>query len=160
MNFESILSLRSVIECFAMPTTVASGADGVVTNGDVGTGLCSGGGIWSMIIIYGALALVFIFFIYRPQKKRRQQEEALRSSIEVGDDVVTIGGICGRVVSVKEDDVIVLETGADRTKLKMKSWSISSNESAKARQAQQAPPKKKFSLFGKKKETEKDNSAK
>lgn len=111
-------------------------------------------GLGGTLIYFAIIAVVFYFMLIRPQKKRRQQEETLRKNIEVGDEVITIGGICGRVVSVKEDDIIVIETGADRTKLKMKNWSISSNESAKARQAEEAAKnageKKKISLFTKK----------
>jgi len=125
-----------------------------VSSGDLGAGACTAQSIMPMLIMYGAIGLVFYFMIMRPQKKRREQEETLRKSIEVGDEVITIGGICGRVVSVKEDDIIVIETGADRTKLKMKNWSISSNESAKARQAEEAAKnvgsKKKTGLFFKK----------
>ncbi len=123
-------------------------------SGELEAGACTAQGLMPMLIMYGAIGLVFYFMIMRPQKKRREQEETLRKSIEVGDEVITIGGICGRVVSVKEDDIIVIETGADRTKLKMKNWSISSNESAKARQAEEAAKnagsKKKGGLFSKK----------
>lgn len=136
----------------------ASATDGAVVSGsDLGMYGCGGTSMWTMIIMYGAIGLIFYFMLYRPQKKRRQQEEALRANVEVGDEIVTIGGICGRIVSIKEDDVIVIETGADRTKLKMKNWAISSNETAKARQAEIEASKpqenKKFSLFGKKNET-------
>jgi len=132
----------------------AAGAPAAVSGSDLGAGACTAAGIMPMLIMYGAIGLVFYFMLYRPQKKRRQQEEALRKNIEVGDEIVTIGGICGRVVSVKEDDVIVIETGADRTKLKMKNWSISTNESAKARQAEEdaknAANKKTGGMFTKK----------
>ena len=132
----------------------ASADTAVVSGSDMGMYGCSGSSLWSMIIMYGAIFAIFYFLVMRPQKKRRQQEEALRSNIEVGDEIITIGGICGRIVSIKEDDVIVIETGADRTKLKMKNWSISSNESARARQAEieanKPQEKKGFSLFGKK----------
>lgn len=129
-------------------TTAVSGSDP-----NAALGGCSTTQLIPTLILYGAIGLVFYFLIYRPQKKRRQQEEALRSNVEIGDEIVTIGGICGRIVSVKEDDTIVIEIGADRTKLKMKSWCISSNESAKERaDAQKPAEKKKFSLFGKKEE--------
>ena len=134
---------------------MAAAATTPVSSGDAGPlGACNAAGLMPMLIMYGAIGLVFYFMLIRPQKKRREQEEALRRNIEVGDEVITIGGICGRVVSVKEDDIIVIETGADRTKLKMKNWSISSNETAKARQAEEAAKnadqKKKGGLFAKK----------
>lgn len=149
MNLAQLISLNRII-MEAADTAVVSGTDAAL-------GSCAGGSLWSMVIMYGAIFLIFYFLIMRPQKKRRQQEEALRANIEVGDEIVTIGGICGRVVSIKEDEVIVIETGADRTKLKMKTWSISSNETAKGRQAEidaaQAANKKPgffANLFGKK----------
>jgi len=157
MTFEKIFSAARFMMETAGNAGAAAGTNGTAgPDGTVPAGACSGGSMLSMLIMYGAIGLIFYFMLYRPQKKRRQAEEALRKNIEVGDEIITIGGICGRVVSVKEDDVIVIETGADRTKLKMKSWSISSNESAKARQAEDAAKnaqeKKSGGLFGKKKD--------
>ena len=61
-----------------------------------------------------ALMLVLLYFmIYRPQKKQEKKDAAMRAALEIGDQVVTIGGIVGRVVAIK-DDTFVLETGSDR----------------------------------------------
>lgn len=77
-----------------------------------------GGGNWiGLIISFGLIAVVFYFFMYRPQKKQDKQNNQMRSSLAVGDEVTTIGGIVGRVVSVKED-TFVLETTKDRTKIR------------------------------------------
>ena len=51
----------------------------------------------------------------------------LRNSIQVGDEIVTAGGIVGLVVSIKEDTVVI-ETGNDRSKVRIKRWAIQSNE--------------------------------
>ena len=67
------------------------------------------------------------FVMIRPQKKQQQQEKAMRDSLRVGDDITTIGGIIGRVVNVKEDTLII-ETGADRSKLTIKKWAVQSCE--------------------------------
>ncbi|MBQ0010563.1 MAG: preprotein translocase subunit YajC [Ruminococcus sp.] len=76
------------------------------------------GGNWlGLIISFGLIAVVFYFFMYRPQKKQDKQNNQMRSSLAVGDEVTTIGGIVGRVVSVKED-TFVLETTKDRTKIR------------------------------------------
>ena len=91
-----------------------------------GTGGNSGSMI-TMILLYGLIIAVFYFILIRPQSKQKKKEEEMRNTIEVGDTIVTIGGIVGRVVSVKDDD-IVIETGADRNKLKIKKWAIGSNE--------------------------------
>lgn len=79
---------------------------------------------WVGIIVY---VLFFIaigyFLIFRPNKKRKQQEEKLRSSLMLGDQIVTIGGICGTIVNIK-DDVITIETSLDKTLVEFKNWAI------------------------------------
>ena len=87
----------------------------------------------SLIMIVGMVALMY-FMVLRPQKKRQKEEQEMRDSIQIGDEITTIGGIMGRVVTVK-DDSIVVETGTDRTKLKMQRWAIQTNETANARMA-------------------------
>ena len=86
----------------------------------------SGGGAASMImmvvymvIIIGAMYL----FLIRPQKKKQKNEEALRNAVQVGDEVVTIAGVYGRVVAIKEDSMI-LESGPDRAKQRIARWAI------------------------------------
>ena len=75
-----------------------------------------------------ALMLVLLYFmIYRPQKKQEKKDAAMRAALEIGDQVVTIGGIVGRVVAIK-DDTFVLETGADRVKIRFTKNAISSVE--------------------------------
>ncbi len=74
------------------------------------------------------LMLVVLYFIMiRPQQKKDKQTATMRNSIEVGDTVTTIGGILGIVSSIKED-TFVLETGADRVKLRFKRDAIYSVE--------------------------------
>lgn len=85
------------------------------------------GSMWTMILLYGVIIAVFYFILIRPQSKQKKKEEEMRNSLEVGDSIVTIGGIVGRVVSIKDED-IVIETGADRNKMKIKKWAIGSNE--------------------------------
>ena len=75
-----------------------------------------------------ALMLVLLYFmIYRPQKKQEKKDAAMRAALEIGDQVTTIGGIVGRVVAIK-DDTFVLETGADRVKIRFIKNAISSVE--------------------------------
>ena len=85
-----------------------------------------------MIIMMVALFAVMYFMTIRPQKKRQQEEQKLRDSVQIGDEITTIGGINGRVVTVKEDS-IVLETGAERTKMKIMRWAIQTNNTANDR---------------------------
>ncbi len=92
-------------------------------------GTASGGSGISMIIIMVALFGVMYFMMIRPQKKKQQEEQTMRDNIQVGDEITTIGGIMGRVVTVKEDSLII-ETGADRNKMKIARWAVSTNNTA------------------------------
>ena len=76
------------------------------------------------------LIIVFMFIlIYLPQKRQDKKDAAMRSSIEIGDKVTTIGGIVGIVCAIADkDDTIVIETGSDRTKIRFRRSAISSVE--------------------------------
>ena len=86
--------------------------------------------------------VVFYFLLIRPQKKREKEVQEMRQAIEVGDEVVTIGGIVGRVVSIKEDTLVV-ETSAERSKLRLARWAIQQNNTAveRANEAKKAAAK-------------------
>ena len=83
------------------------------------------------------LIVVFYFVLIRPQRKRDKQEREMRNSISVGDEISTIGGFIGRVVSIK-DDTLVIESSSDRTKLKIYRWAIRGKE-APATEVVEAP---------------------
>ena len=89
------------------------------------------GGDWMYYLVtFGPLVLsvVLMYFIMiRPQRKKQKEEQKMRNNLRVGDEITTIGGICGRVVNVKEDGLII-ETGADRNKMSIKKWAIQSVE--------------------------------
>lgn len=90
----------------------------------------SGNSMMSMLGMLLSIALMFgllYFLMIRPQKKREKEVANMRSSIEVGDEVTTIGGIAGRVVSIK-DDFVTIETGAEKNKIKFMRWAIQSKE--------------------------------
>ena len=94
----------------------------------------------SYISLFFTLALMLVmlyFMIYRPQKKQEKKDAAMRSSLEIGDQVTTIGGIIGRVVAIK-DDTFVLETGADRVNIRFTKNAISTLQ----KQNKDNPPKK------------------
>ena len=74
---------------------------------------------------------VFYFMLIRPENKRKKEAEQLRSAVKVGDQITTIGGICGTVVSIKDEKVVV-ETSADQVRVEFVKWAISSNDSAVA----------------------------
>ena len=106
----------------------------------------------SMIIMMVALFAIMYFVMIRPQKKKQKEEQTMRDSVQVGDEITTIGGIVGRVVTVKEDSLII-ETGADRNKMKIMRWAVSTNNTANekmeaerqaAKEAAEAEKKKKM----------------
>ncbi len=90
-------------------------------------GAASGGNGWLAMLLQLSpflLIIVLMYFIMiRPQKKKQQEEQKMRNGVRVGDELTPIGGICGRVVNVK-DDTLIIETGADRNKMTIKKWAI------------------------------------
>jgi preprotein translocase subunit YajC len=62
------------------------------------------------------LIAVFYFMIIRPQRKRDKQTREMLANLKVGDNITTIGGICGKIVRIR-DDVLTIEVGADKVKL-------------------------------------------
>lgn len=79
-----------------------------------------------IIVIYGLLFFALWFFMIRPQKKKQKEEAKMRANLQVGDEIVTIGGIYGRVISLKED-TIVIESQSDHSKLTIARWALQSN---------------------------------
>lgn len=73
---------------------------------------------WVTILMLVLMLVVFYFFLYRPQKKQEKQISDMRNSLQIGDEITTIGGIIGKVVSIKGDTVL-LETGSDRNKIRI-----------------------------------------
>lgn len=84
---------------------------------------------FSLILLMAGMFAVMYFVMIRPQKKKQKAEQEMRETLQVGDEITTIGGIVGRVVTVK-DDSLIIETGADRNKLKITRWAISTNNTA------------------------------
>jgi len=108
----------------------------------------STGGMASPLIMMVLMFAIFYFMLIRPENKRKKEAEQMRSSVRTGDKIVTIGGIVGTVVNVKENR-IVIETGADQVRIELEKWAISSNETAteaakaEAKKAQEAKAKAK-----------------
>ncbi len=73
--------------------------------------------IWSILLIVGMIAIAY-FLMIRPQKKQEKQVAEMRNNLQVGDEITTIGGIIGKIVSIKEETVMI-ETGHDRTKMRI-----------------------------------------
>ncbi len=75
-----------------------------------------------LVVIFGAMWL----FIFRPQRKKQKEEKKMRENLQVGDEIITIGGIHGRVVSLKED-TMVIESLSDHSKLTFSRWALQAN---------------------------------
>lgn len=116
-----------------------------------------GAGSSSYLILMVVMVAVMYFMMIRPQKKRQKQEQEMRSAIEIGDEIVTIGGIVGRVVTIREED-IVIETGSDRNKMKLQRWAINTNKTKMEQHQKEVEAAKEASKSQKgKKSRKKDN---
>ena len=102
-----------------------------LANGAPGTG----GGL-HMILMFAVLIDVLYFFMIRPENKRKKEAQQMRDSLKIGDNITTIGGIIGDIVSIK-DDSIVIETSADRVRVEFAKFAISTNNTAEKEAAKQ-----------------------
>lgn len=79
------------------------------------------------LITFGPLLLLIVimyFLLIRPQRKREKSVNEMRKGLQVGDEIITIGGICGKIVKTK-DDTIIVQVGADKVKFEMMRWAVS-----------------------------------
>ncbi len=124
-----------------------------------------GGALYNLLPL--VLLILFMYFLLiKPQKKKEKEINAMRSNIKVGDEIITIGGICGKVVKVKDESVVV-QVGAEKLKFEMMKWSVSkivgsdtsrtSSKKAKPAEDNEQPVKK--SLPKKLKKTSEENVA-
>ena len=117
--------------------------------------------MWVYLI---AMIAIMYFLMIRPQRKKQKEEQTMRDNIQIGDEITTIGGIMGKVVTVKEDS-LVIETGADRNKMKIARWAVSVNNTANeklaaereaAKAAQEKEKEARLEAKGKKKKKKED----
>lgn len=86
-------------------------------------GTSGGMGIGEGVIYIVVIIALFYFFMIRPQKKQEKETAAMRNSLGIGDEITTIGGIIGRITHIK-DDVVTIESGADRNKIRIRKSAI------------------------------------
>lgn len=102
----------------------------LTSNGQTATATPQGGNdivsILTMLIPLALMVVIFYFLIIRPEKKRGKKMQEMLNNLEVADEVVTTGGIVGRVLRVT-DDTVLIETGSDRTKIRVLKSSIAEN---------------------------------
>ena len=84
---------------------------------------------YSWILMIVLMFAMLYFFMIRPENKRKKEAENLRNSLSVGDEITTIGGMTGTVCAVKENTV-VFETGADRVRIEITKWAVSTKSAA------------------------------
>lgn len=85
----------------------------------------TGGGSWLSILLIAFFIFILYFLMIRPQKKREREDQAMRDALCVGDEVTTIGGIIGKVISIK-DETFVLETTKAKTRIRFLKGAIRS----------------------------------
>ena len=82
-----------------------------------------GGSMFSILILVLLFAVMY-FLMIRPQKKREKETKAMRAGLGVGDEIVTIGGLCCKVVKTKEESIVV-QVGPDKVKMEFMRWAVS-----------------------------------
>ena len=94
----------------------------------------AGGSGMSMLIMVVLMFAVFYFFVIRPENKKKKKTEEMRNSLSLGDEIITIGGMIGKIVQITED-TITFETGEDRVRIQTKKWAISTTAKIEAEEA-------------------------
>ncbi len=122
MNLKKLSGVLAFVLVTALLCLSLTGcAPATAAEGDTASGAA---GSYSMIIMLVVLLAVFYFFLIRPENKKKKKLQEMRDSLAVGDSVTTIGGIMGKIVSIK-DDTITFETSEDRVRVQVAKWAIS-----------------------------------
>ena len=114
----SVLILGVMMLAFSACAPAAGGAAGAEAGA---------GGAWTSILMVAIIFVLFYFLMIRPENKRKKKAQDMRDKLEVGDKIVTIGGMIGKIVHVS-DDKVTFETGEDRVRIEVAKWAISTNE--------------------------------
>ena len=120
-------------------------------------------GLASLLPLIIILVLMY-FLMIRPQNKKDKQIKEMRNSLQVGDEITTIGGICGKIVKTK-DETIVIQVGADKVKFEMMRWAVSSVTKSSGKparevaEAEEAPKKAMPKRLRKSAEVEEEKTA-
>ena len=86
-------------------------------------------GVFNLVLLVAFIALIY-FMMIRPEKKREKQMNDMRSALKAGDEIVTVGGIVGRIVRVKED-LLLIETGSGKAKIEILKTAVGSGKKSK-----------------------------
>ena len=96
--------------------TLFAGAEGESVADAASEAAAGGGGAmtWIQLAIIPVALVALYFIMIRPQQKRQKAERALRDNLQIGDTIVTIGGIVGIVTNIKEDNISIETGGGSR----------------------------------------------
>lgn len=86
----------------------------------------NGGSTLFMVVYLVVIFAAMYFLLIRPNRKKQKAEKQMRENLQVGDEIVTIGGVHGRVISLKED-TMVIESLSDHSKLTFSRWALQTN---------------------------------
>lgn len=123
----SVLSTVSAAAFFAMNAF----AEGENAAGDAAQEN-AGGGMTSLVVSMLLMLALLYFMAIRPQKKREKEAADMQKGLQVGDEIVTTGGIVGMIVRIGDDNVVI-ETGGERNKIRIKKWAVAENVTAAER---------------------------
>lgn len=87
--------------------------------------LAQSGGGWQTLIMFGLVAVVFWFFMIRPQMRKQKELKKFREGLQKGDKVVTVGGIHGKVLEIQDNTVLIATEGSG--KLRVETSAVSMN---------------------------------
>ena len=114
-------SLSAMLSICSMGMLTAFAEDAAAAS-DTGAG-ATAGALFSTLGLPILLLVLLYFIMVRPQQKQEKEKQQMQHNLQIGDEVVTIGGICGKIVNIK-DDVITIQTSIDNTLLDFKNWAI------------------------------------
>ena len=112
--------------------------------------MSGGSGTLIMLVL---MVVIFYVFLLLPENRKKKKLNEMRDSLRAGDDITTIGGIMGKVVSVT-DDSVVFETGEDQVRMQVTKWAISTSGRAEAQAKKDEEARKSGGLFGRNKKPE------
>ena len=116
----------------AVMAMTAFAEDAAASESSSSSGGSTGSAILSLVLPLVIMFALLYFIAIKPQKKREREMKDMQESLQVGDEIVTGGGIVGIIVRTG-DDTVVIETGGERHKLRIKTWAITENVTAMER---------------------------
>lgn len=149
LAYALVTAVITVMSASTMAMTAFAEGESAAASSDAAGQAPTGGSMMMQLVLPLVIMFVLLYFMaIRPQKKREQEAKDMQNSLQVGDEIITSGGIVGMIFRVG-DDTVVIETGGERHKLRIKKWAIAENVTAteRAREAQ-AKAKTKLAAAG------------